>query len=53
MFNGHNEKYGYRKFIILFSRDTMEEAQKDMQSAVLDVLNNVDKKCLRPLHVNN
>lgn len=31
----------------------MEEEQRRMQSAVYDVLNDIDRKCLRTLQVNN
>lgn len=31
----------------------MEEEQRRMQSAVYDVLNDIDRRCLRTLQVNN
>jgi len=31
----------------------MEEEQRRMQSAVFDVINDIDRKCLRTLHVNS
>jgi len=31
----------------------MEEEQRRMQSAVFDAINDIDRKCLRTLHVNS
>lgn len=40
-------------FILLFRIiSTMEEEQRRMQSAVYDVLNDIDRKCLRTLQVS-
>lgn len=39
-------------FGFLFRDIIMEEEQRRMKSAVYDVLNDIDRKCLRTLQVN-
>lgn len=45
----------YKSLVVLLlfrTISTMEEEQRRMQSAVYDVLNDIDRKCLRTLQVN-